>query len=136
MKVNMVIETKEIKAMVKAHLAARGFEVTDDDILIDKKGVVSVTVEAALEVALPVAPMAPTASAPPPHEAAGLPPDGPAPLGPPDLKTIQGGQAPADMSFVHNSNSNLVKQKGEGLYPKPSQTLIDGESFEYPGDDR
>jgi hypothetical protein len=134
MKVKMEITASEVKAMVRAHLYARGFEVTDQDVTIGKNGAVTVTVEAALEAALPqstegsVIPMTQPIAV-----SEVVPIDTAAATPPPDLRPIQGGATPVDMSFVHSANKSLSNQIGEGLYPKASQTLIDGESYEYPG---
>jgi hypothetical protein len=136
MKVKMEITSSEVKAMVRAHLAARGFEVTDQDVTIGKNGAVTVTVEAALEAALPQS----TAAQEPSTVHNMTQPLAVSEIQPidtvetlPALRPIQGGAAPVDMSFVHSANKSLSNQLGEGLYPKPSQTLIDGESYDYPG---
>ena len=128
MKMKMTIETHEIKALIRASLAAQGIEARDEDIVFSKnKAVVDV------DASLPLAPAANPAS--PPATAAQMAAfveeiNG----GPPKLAVVAD-NVPADFSTILQASTRLTNGK-PAPFPEPERTLMKGESYDFPHGDK
>ena len=124
MKIVVTYEASDIVRLIKQDLAQQGILALEDDIKFTKnKAVVSVEVtrdDAPLppistNVVTPTAPMAPSTSTP-------------------TLDVIDGGNAPVDMDAILRASAKNAANPGK--FPAPERQLMEGESFDFPGDKR
>lgn len=142
MKIDVTYEEADLKRLIRVDLARQGIPATDADIKLTKcKATVSVEVqgdESAIAVepqSMPAreytAPLPPAREAPP---APALPPPVP-PTKERSLEVIEGGNNPTDFSDVLRASQRIATTK-DGKFPKAERQLMDGESFDYPGDEQ
>jgi hypothetical protein len=135
-KIKVTYEEADLKQLIRLDLARQGIAATDADITLAKgKAEVSVEVTRA-DDALVVEPV------PVEHAAAPAPVDRgidreldarPPPPKEPPLQVVEGGANPVDMSDVLGA-SNRIARQNPGKFPTPERQLMDGESFDFPGD--
>jgi len=134
MKIVVTYEASDIVRLIRADLEAQGISANEDDIKFTKnKAVVSV------EVARDDAPDVLTAEQRNnhTHDVVTRPDMGRSvpPSSPPRLETIEGGANAVDMDAVLRASQKAASQT-PGKFPAPERQLMDGESFDYPGDKR
>jgi hypothetical protein len=131
MKIVITITAAEISTLIQQHLAKDGLRVSVEEIKFHKDSAI-VTTDAPLTVrpAAPVEPETPEAlgaaafnSIPP----AAAPP-------PPALAVVDGGQANVDMDAILKASAQNATNPGK--FPLPERQLMEGESFDFPGDKR
>jgi hypothetical protein len=134
MKIVITITSAEISALIQQHLIKKGMEVNVEDIKYSK-GQAVVTADAPMDTE-PVAPepqvltssgtVSASQYADPTRELT------PPPASPP-LRSIEGGAEPADMSAVFAA-SHKIAATTEGKFPPKQNTMLEGESYEWPGE--
>lgn len=123
MKIVVTYEAADITRLIRQDLAKQGITTTDGDIkYIKGKAVVSV------EVSPDEAPPSPAPAEPSVRQEAPKP-------APPKLEAIEGGNAPVDMSDILRTSAK-VAATNPGKFPVPERQLMEGESFDFPGDKR
>jgi len=120
MKIVVTYEAADITRLICQDLARQGIATTDSDVKY-AKGKAVVSVEVSPDDAHP------TPSAPTPLSETSRPP--------PQLEAIDGGNNPADMSDILRASAKTAAVR-PGKFPTPERQLLDGESFDYPGDKR
>lgn len=128
MKIVVTYEAVDITRLIRQDLAQQGITASEDDIKFAKNKAV-VSVEVSRDDTTPTTPEALGAAAF--HTPA--PPA--APAQPPHLEAIDGGNAFADMTEIQRASAKLAAAN-PGKFPTPERQLMDGESFDYPGDKR
>ncbi len=136
MKIKVTYEETDLKQLIRLDLARQGIAATDTDIMLTKgKAEVSVEVtrdDASLTVEPEPQPQVLTSSgAMSAREYATQQPD-PPPL-PSPLQVVEGGNNLVDMSDVLGTSQRIARSGG-GKFPVPERQLIDGESFDFPGE--
>ena len=124
MKIVVTYEAADIVRLIRTDLAAQGIVANEGDIkFVKNKAIVSV--EVAKDDAPPEPPEPPEmlANTSPPKQA------------PPHLEPIEGAANPVDMTEILRASQKTATQN-PGRFPTPERQLMDGESYEYPGDKR
>jgi hypothetical protein len=144
MKMKVTYEEADIKRLIRNNLAKQGIAATDADIEFKKnQAVVSVEVSGEDEPLSEPAPPSPTIeqrinhthdvmTRPDMGRSLPAPPPPPAPPKEP-LQVVEGGANPVDMSDVLGASMRIARNT-EGPFPKPDRQLMEGESFDFPGD--
>lgn len=137
MKIKVTYEEADLKQLIRLDLARQGIVATDADIVLAKN-----KAEIAVEVTRDDATLA---AEPEPaleqrinhtHDVMTRPDMGrppPPPPKEPPLQVVEGGAGPVDMTDVLGA-SNRIARSNPGKFPVPERALMDGESFDYPGD--
>jgi hypothetical protein len=140
-KIKVTYEEADLKQLIRLDLARQGIAATDADISLTKgKAEIAVEVtrdDAELAAELPAAPDGLTAEQRSSHthdvgRSTELPP-APPPQKEPPLQVVEGGNNPIDMSDVLGA-SNRIARQSPGKFPVPERSLMEGESFDFPGD--
>lgn len=128
MKIVVTYESTDITRLIKQDLARQGITATDDDIKYAKNHAV-VTVEVSRD----------DVPEPSTFEALGAQtfnaPTPPTPPTPQPLSLVEGGATPVDMSDILRA-SQKAAANNPGKFPVPERQLMDGESHDFPGDER
>jgi hypothetical protein len=137
MKIVVTYEATDLVRLIRADLATQGIIADEDDIKFAKnKAVVSVEVtkDDAPEPLGPRISEGQSTTQPTPYME-GAVSFVPTKTPPPKLETIEGGANPADMAEILRASQKAASQN-PGKFPTPERQLMDGESFDYPGDKR
>lgn len=141
MKIKVTYEESDLKQLIRLDLARQGIAATDADIVL-AKGKAEIAVEVTRDDAALAEAPAPARSEPEYADRAAvlrrgdeLPPPPPPPPAPkePALQVVEGGNNPVDMSDVLGASARIARAGG-GKFPVPERPLMDGESFDFPGD--
>lgn len=125
MKIVVTYEAADITRLIRQDMAKQGITTTDSDVKY-VKGKAVVSVEVSTEDVSPPSPAVSVEE----H----VRPEAPKPA-PPKLEAIDGGQAPADMTDILRASAKAAATN-PGKFPVPERQLMEGESFDFPGDKR
>jgi hypothetical protein len=126
MKIVVTYEAADITRLIRQDMAKQGITTTDGDVKYVKgKAVVSVEVSSD-DVPAPSPVPAPAEE----HVRPEVPK-----TAPPKLEALSGGNEPFDMDAIHRASAK-VAATNPGKFPVPERQLMEGESFDFPGDKR